>query len=398
MSRIAIDGGEPVRDDFLFFHRSSVGKEELDEIAGAFQSGWLTTGPRTSLFEERFAGYLGGEGHVVGLNSCTAGLHLGLVALGVGPGDEVITSPITFPSTANVIEHQGAKTVFVDVEPDTLLMDVAKLEDAITPKTKVIMPVHYAGQPCDMPTIMSIGEKHKVRVVEDAAHAIEAKIAGKHCGTFGDVGAFSFYATKNMTCGEGGAACTNSDEIREKLVVLRLHGLSKDAWRRYDKGGFAHYECVAPGFKYNMMDIQAAMLLRQLEKLDEFAHRRHQIVLRYDAVFGDMPELRVLGRKENVTHAHHIYPIMLELDRLTTDRDGFLNAMQAENIGVAVHFRALHLHPYYRDKYGFSRGDFPHAERASDSLVSIPLYPALTDNDVESVIGAVDKLMKHFKR
>lgn len=395
--KLAIEGGKPVRDDFLFFHRSSVGKEEVDEIADSFRSGWLTTGPKTALFEKRFGRYLGAP-HVAGLNSCTAGLHLGLVTLGVDEGDEVITTPITFPSTANVIEHQRAKTVFVDVDPDTLLMDSTLLESAITPRTKVVIPVHYAGHPCDMPAIMAVAEKHKVRVVEDCAHAIEAKIDGQHCGTFGDVGAFSFYATKNITSGEGGAACVQTPELRAEFVALRLHGLTKDAWKRYDKGGFAHYECVTPGFKYNMMDVQAAMLLHQLDRLDGFARRRREIVSIYDAELSHMPELKPLARKDNVEHAHHLYPITLKLERLSCDRDRFLNAMQAENIGMAVHFRALHLHPYYRNKYGFKEGDFPNAERASDRLVSLPLYPSLTDQDVRSVIAAVDKIITNYRQ
>ncbi len=397
MSKLAIDGGKPVRDDFLFFHKSSVGREEVDEIADSFRSGWLTTGPKTALFERRFAQYLGAP-HVAGLNSCTAGLHLGLVTLGVAQDDEVITTPITFPSTANVIEHQRAKTVFVDVEPDTLLMDPVLLESAITPRTKVVIPIHYAGHPCDMPAIMAIVARHGVRVVEDCAHAIEAEIDGKHCGTFGDVGAFSFYATKSITSGEGGAACLRTRELQDEFVVLRLHGLTKDAWKRYDKGGFAHYECVAPGFKYNMMDVQAAMLLHQLDRLEGFARRRREIVSIYDAALSHMPELKPLARKDNVQHAHHLYPIVLKLERLSCDRDQFLNAMQAENIGMAVHFRALHLHPYYREKYGFETGDFPNAEHASERLVSLPLYPSLTDADVRSVVAAVDKIITNYRR
>jgi len=397
VSKLAIDGGKPVRDDFLFFHRSSVGKEEVDEIADSFASGWLTTGPKTALFEKRFAEYLGAP-NVAGLNSCTAGLHLGLATLGVGEGDEVITTPITFPSTANVIEHQRARTVFVDVDPDMLLMDPALLEDAITPRTKVLIPVHFAGHPCDMPAIMAVADKHELHVVEDCAHAIEASINGQHCGTFGDVGAFSFYATKNITCGEGGAACVKTPELRAEFVALRLHGLTKDAWKRYDKDGFAHYECVAPGFKYNMMDVQAAMLLHQLDKLDGFARRRREIVAAFDAALGQIPEIRPLARKNGIQHAHHIYPILLELEQLNCDRDQFLNAMQAENIGIAVHFRALHLHPYYREKYGFKEGDFPNAERASERLVSLPLYPSLTDEDVRSVIAAVEKITTNYRK
>ncbi|RLC46257.1 MAG: UDP-4-amino-4,6-dideoxy-N-acetyl-beta-L-altrosamine transaminase [Candidatus Coatesbacteria bacterium] len=395
--KLAIDGGKPVRDDFLFFHRSSVGRDELNEIADSFASGWLTTGPKTAEFERRFADYLGASA-VVGLNSCTAGLHLGLVALGIGEGDEVITTPITFPSTANVIEHQRARTVFVDVEPDTLLIDPKRLEEAITPRTRAAIPVHYAGHPCDMGRIMEIAKEHGIHVIEDCAHAIEAKIGGRHCGTFGEVGAFSFYATKNITCGEGGAACVKSEDLRDKLTVLRLHGLTKDAWKRYDKGGFAHYECVVPGFKYNMMDIQAAMLLHQLDKLEGFARRRREIVAMYDDAFREMPEVQPLARRPGIEHAHHIYPMLLDLERLNCSRDEFLNAMQAENIGVAVHFRALHLHPHYREKYGFRPGDFPNAEHASNRLVSVPLYPSLTDEDVKTVIAAIDKIVAHFRR
>ena len=395
--KLAIEGGKPVRNDFLFYHRSTVGQEELDEIADCFRSGWLTTGPKTALFEKRFGDFLGAP-YVVGLNSCTAGLHLGLVTLGVGEGDEVITTPITFPSTANVIEHQRAKTVFVDVDPDTLLMDPALFEQAVTPRTKAAIPVHLAGFPCDMQSIMAVAEEHGVQVVEDCAHAIESKIAGKHCGTFGAVGAFSFYATKNITSGEGGAVCVATPELRDECLALRLHGLTKDAWKRYDKGGFAHYECVAPGYKYNMMDIQAAMLLHQLDRLEGFASRRREIASTYDAAFCHKPELRLLGTRDGVEHAHHLYPILLQLERLSCDRDQFLNAMQAENIGVAVHFRALHLHPYYVARYGFKQGDFPNAERAGESLVSLPLYPALKNDDVESVIAAVEKIIANYRR
>ncbi|MBN1592633.1 MAG: DegT/DnrJ/EryC1/StrS family aminotransferase [Candidatus Coatesbacteria bacterium] len=392
-----MDGGKPVRDDFLFFHKSSVGREEVEEIADSFESGWLTTGPKTAEFERRFAEYLGAPS-VVGLNSCTAGLHLGLVVMGVEEGDEVITTPITFPSTANVIEHQRATTVFVDVEPETLLMDPTGLERAITSKTRAITPVHYAGHPCDMPAIMQIAGDNGIRVVEDCAHAIESTLDGRHCGTFGDIGAFSFYATKNITCGEGGAACVNSEELRDRLIVLRLHGLTKDAWKRYDKGGFAHYECVVPGFKYNMMDIQAAMLLHQLGKLNAFAERRRAIVHKYDESLTQIPELRPLTRRSNIQHAHHIYPVLLQLDMLKCSRDQFLNAMQAENIGMAVHFRALHLHPYYVQKHGFKRGDFPNAEKASESLVSLPLYPAMSDHDILTVIEAVERVVANYRR
>jgi len=397
MGRLAIDGGKPVRDEFLFFHRSSIGSEELDEVADVFASGWLTTGPKTELFERRFAEYLGAR-FVVGLNSCTAGLHLALVALGVGPGDEVITTPITFPSTANVIELCGARTVFVDVEPDTLLMDVSLLESAVSAKTKAIIPVHYAGQPCDMSRIMAIANQRNLYVIEDAAHAIEAQIEGKHCGTFGQVGSFSFYATKNITCGEGGAVSTNSVELRDRLVVLRLHGLTKDAWRRYDKSGFVHYECVEPGFKYNMSDIQAAMLLAQLGKMERFAARRAEIVKAYDEAFAEIPEVKPLCRKPDRIHAHHIYVVLLKTESLAISRDRFLAAMQAENIGVAVHFRALHLHPYYRNKYGFQPGDFPNAEYASERIMSLPLYPSLSDTDVEVVVEAVKKVIEHSRR
>ena len=386
-----------MRTTFLPFHQPSMGPEEEAEVLDTLRSGWLTTGSKTQRFEADFARYLGAS-HALGVTSCTAAMHLGLIALGVGPGDEVITSPITFPATANVIVHVGATPVFVDVEPNTLNMDVQQLEGHITPRTRAIMPVHFAGHPCQMDALMDIARAHRLAVVEDCAHAIESTLHGRHMGTWGDVGAFSFYPTKSMTTGEGGMLVTGSPGLAERIEVLRLHGISRDAWKRYGREGFRHWETLSAGFKYNMYDLQAALGLAQLPKLDGFWTRRRAIALAYDAALAPMPEIGRLGILDAVRPAYHLYVVILRIEELSRSRDEILNALQKENIGIGVHFRALHLQPFYRDSFGFQPGQLPVAEHATDRILSLPLYPAMTDGDVADTIAAVTKVIAHSRR
>jgi dTDP-4-amino-4,6-dideoxygalactose transaminase len=392
--RLAIDGGPPVRPTFLPYHRPSIGPEEEAEVLDTLRSGWLTTGPKTQRFEAEFARRLGAA-HALGVTSCTAAMHLALVALGVGPGDEVITSPITFPATANVIVHVGATPVFVDVEPGTLNLDMKQVEARITPRTRAIIPVHFAGHLCQMDTLMALARAHDLRVIEDCAHTIEATLHGKNAGTWGDAGAFSFYATKNITTAEGGMLVTSSRDMAERIEILRLHGISRDAWKRYGHEGFKHWETLNAGFKYNMYDLQAAIGLAQLPKLEGFWERRRAIFRAYDEAFAALPSLGRLDVLDSVRHSYHLYVVMLRTEEMSRGRDEILDALQAENIGVGVHFRALHLQPFYRERFGFRAGQLPVAEYASERILSLPLYPAMQDRDVDDVIAAVIKVMGH---
>jgi dTDP-4-amino-4,6-dideoxygalactose transaminase len=386
------------RATFLPYHQPWLGPEEEASVLETMRSGWITTGPKTKQFERELADYVGAR-HCVAVNSCTAALHLALEAIGVGPGDEVITSPITFASTANVIVHQGATPVFVDVEPDTINLDATRLEAAITPKTKAIIPVHLFGQACDMDAIEATARRHNLAVVEDAAHAIGADYKGRRIGGSGNMTAFSFYATKNITSGgEGGALTTNDAALADRVAILSLHGISRDAWKRYSASGYKHWDLIVPGYKYNMFDLQAAVALPQLAKIEAFWERRAALKARMDAAFDDVPEITRPAVRSGSKHAYHLYPIVVRTEELTTDRDGIMEAIQAEHIGVGVHFRAVHLHPYYEQAWGFRRGMFPHAEYYSDRTISLPLYPKMTDADADDVIAVVRAVIAAYRK
>ena len=360
------------------------------------RSGWITTGPRTKQFEKTLAAYVGST-HAVGVNSCTAALELALEAAGVGAGDEVITSPITFASTANVIVHRGARPVFVDVEPSTLNLDASRLAAAITPKTRAIIPVDFAGHPADLDEIMAIARRHSLVVIEDAAHAIGAEYRGRRVGSVADMTAFSFYATKNITCGEGGALTSDTAEWAERIGFMALLGISRDAWKRYSAEGYQHWDIIYPGHKFNMFDLQGALVQSQLSKIDAFYERRVALKKRLDAGLRDLPEVGFPDEKPGITHAYHLYPIIIRREMLKADRDQVMHAIQAENVGVGVHFRAVHLQPYYVETFGFKRGDFPHAEYYSDRTISLPFYPRMTDRDAEDVIEAVRTVITRFR-
>lgn len=385
-----------MRTTFLTFSPPYISREEINEVVDTLSSDWITTGPKTKKFETEIATFLGAES-ALALNSCTAGLHLALVVLGIGSGDEVITTPMTFCSTVNVIEHIGARPVLVDVEPETLNISPFSIENAITPRTRAVIPVHYTGHPCEMDVIMKIAREHQLFVIEDAAHALSAHYKGKVVGTIGDLTAFSFYATKNLTTAEGGML-TGDQELIEKARSLSLHGMNRDAWKRYDKGGSWYYEVDAPGFKYNMTDIQASIGLQQLKKLDVFQERRHEIVKRYNEAFVSCPCLQIPVHRPYVEHAWHLYSLRLNLETLKIDRDQFIDEMKERNIGTSVHFIPIHLHPYYRRKYGYQPEDFPVAYSNFLRLVSLPLYPRMSNKDVDDVIGAVLNVVERYKR
>lgn len=396
-SKLAIDRGRPVRKDFLIFGSPFILEPEIEEVSKTLRSGWLGTGPKTHEFERKFSEYIGSK-WAVALSSCTSGLFLALDVLGIADESEVITSPLTFPATANVVVHHRAKPIFVDIEKETMNIDPEKIESKVGPKTKAIIPVHFAGRPCKMDRLMEIARGHNLHVVEDAAHAIETDYKSQKIGTIGDITAFSFYVTKNLVTGEGGMITTNNRRWAEEIRVKSLHGISADAWKRYSAEGFRPYDTIYPGYKYNMTDIQASLGLHQLMRLEDNLRIREKYWRRYNEAFSEVPQITIPLEEENIKHARHLYTILLDLDRLKITRDQFIAALKAENIGTGVHFRALHLHSYYRKTWGWKRGDFPIAEYVSDRTVSLPLSAKLTEEDVDDVIKAVQKVIHHFKR
>jgi dTDP-4-amino-4,6-dideoxygalactose transaminase len=389
---LALLGGQPVRSTFLPFHRPALGAEEEAEVVAALRSGWLTMGPRTHRLEALLRDYLGAP-HAVAVSSCTAALHLALVGLGIGPGDEVITTPLGFASTANVLVHIGAVPVFADVEPDTLNLDPGAVAARIGPRTKAILPVHLHGQPCDMEALQALAARHGLYLIEDAAHAIEAEYRGRRMGSGSAAAAFSFYATKNMTTGEGGMLVTANAALAERAEILRLHGMSRDAWKRYGTEGFRHWDILLPGYKYNLSDVLAAIGLAQFPKLEKFWHERRRLFQAYDAALAGLPEVIRPVVRPDVRSAYHVYSIRVAVEQLGWTRDQIMAAIQAENVGLGVHFRALHLHPYYRDHLGFRRGLCPVAEAASDRLFSLPLFPGMTEAEVHDAAAAVGKVL-----
>ncbi len=376
-----------MRNEFLPFSPPSLGDAERNEVLDTLNSDWITTGPKTKAFEVKLAQYLGAP-EIVALNSCTAGLHVGLVALGIGPGDEVIVPAMTFCATANVVEHVGARPILVDVCPDTLNLDPEAAARAITPRTKAIIPVHYAGHPVDLDPIFELARKHGLVVMEDAAHAIPAKYKGVLVGSRDNLAAFSFYATKNLTTVEGGCL-TGAPALVDKARIIGHHGMNRDAWKRFDKSGSWYYEVVLPGFKYNMTDVQAAIGLHQLDRLEGFQRRRREVVATYAHGLGSMKAIQLPVERPEVESAWHLYVIRLNLAHLTIDRNAFIEELKARNIGISVHYLPVHMHPFYRDKYGYRPEDCPVAADAFSRMLTLPLHPGLSDEDVQDVVDAV---------
>jgi dTDP-4-amino-4,6-dideoxygalactose transaminase len=382
-----------VRNTPLPFHRPWIDDDEIAEVVDTLRSGWLTMGPKTLQFEEQFAAYVGAK-YAIAVNSATAGLHLALDAVGVGPGDEVITSPYTFTSTAAVVVHLKATPVFVDVRPDTLTIDPLQVQAKITRRTKAVIPVHLAGLPCEMDPLLELGSTHGLRIIEDAAHALPASYKARRVGSIGDLTVFSFYATKNITTGEGGMVTTDDATLAGHLRTRRLHGISRDAWKRYTAEGNWYYEVDYPGYKYNMTDLNAALGLQQLRKADRFHGVRGYYANLYQLGLSDMPELTLPETPPEVQHAWHLYLIRLNPDLLTIDRNTFFQLLRQENIGASVHFIPLHIQPYYRNTFGYKPEDFPNALRAYECVISLPLYPRMSEADVWDVIRAVRRIVE----
>jgi perosamine synthetase len=382
---------------FLSFHIPEIGEEEVASVVETLRSGWLTTGTKVKQFEGDFARYIGAH-QTVAVNSGTAALHLALDAIGIHEGDEVIIPTMTFTATAEVVVYFNARPVLIDCEADTLNLDAAQIESKITRNTKAIIPVHIAGHPCAMAPIMEIARRHNLRVVEDAAHALPAHYHGQMVGTIGDITCFSFYATKTITTGEGGIAATDNDEWADRMRMMSLHGISKDAWKRYSSEGSWYYEVNCPGFKYNLTDIAAALGIEQLKKCDRFWQARKRIAQRYTDAFADIAEVQTPVCRPDVQNAWHLYVIQLNLQRLRIARNEFIEALKKENIGTSVHFIPLHLHPYYRNSLKHDPNDFPNASGAFERIVSLPIYPRMTEGDVQRVIASVKKIVSNHRR
>lgn len=380
-----------VRDTFLPYCLPLIGEEEIWEVVDTLRSGWLTSGPKVKRFEEEFARYLDVK-HAIAVSSCTAALQVSLAALGIGPGDEVIVPTLTFCATGNVVAQLGATPVVVDVDSN-FQISLEAIERAVTLRTRALIPVHYAGQVCNLDEILGLASKHGIAVVEDAAHAVGCEYNGKKIGARTQAAAFSFYAIKNMTTGEGGMITTNDGELADRMRVLSLHGMSHDAWKRYTVAGSWYYEVVALGFKYNMTDVQAAIGIHQLRRLNGFIARRQEIAAAYDQAFSGMPELLIPPRLPNRNHVFHLYPIRLQTARLRLDRAQFIEELRRRNIGASVHFIPLHRHPLYRDRFGCRPELFPVGEHIYQGLLSLPLYPKMTRQDVADVVAAVQEIV-----
>jgi dTDP-4-amino-4,6-dideoxygalactose transaminase len=384
------------REDFIVFGSPAIGEQEIEEVVATIKSGWLGTGPRVAEFERNFAAYESAK-YVAAVSSCTAALHLSVLAAGIKPGDEVITTPMTFCATVNVIIHGGAKPVLADVDPRTMNIDPKQVKAKITPRTRAIMPVHFAGRSCDMDGLMEIARRFNLKVIGDCAHAIETEYKGRKVGTFGDFGCFSFYVTKNVITGEGGAVVAQKKEDIDRIKVLSLHGMSKDAWKRFSSEGYKHYEVVEPGFKYNMMDLQAAIGIHSLSRVEQNWSRRQEIWNRYQEAFAEMPVTCPSDPEPNTRHAYHLYTILVDEAKTGISRDKFLNAITAQGIGVGVHYLSIPEYSYYQRTFGWKAEDYPNAMRIGRETVSLPLSAKLTDKDVEDVIEAVRRVTEKGK-
>ena len=390
----AVPAGQP----FLPFHKPSIGEEEIAAVVDTLRSGWLTMGPKTRAFEEAFAERIGVP-NAVAVSSATAGLHLGLDALGIGEGDEVLVPTLTFASTAATVIHTGARPVLVDCEPDTLDFSVADAIRKWTPRTKAMVPVHFGGHPCDMDAILALAAERQVPVMEDAAHALPARYRGRTIGTLSTLTVFSFYATKNLATGEGGMVVGRDGELLERIRGRRLHGMTRDAWKRYSKDGSWRYDVAYPGFKYNMTDLNAALGLVQLQRLDAMQARRAEIIARYQEALAEVDELLELPTvRPDIDHAWHLFAVRVRPERLRIGRDEVIQELTAAGIGTSVHFIPLHEHSYYRDVLGVRASELPVATREWQRVISLPLYPELTDDDVERVADSLRGILRRHRR
>ena len=393
----AISGGTPIRREYLVFGRPFIGDEEVADVIEVLRSGWLGTGPRAARFEEAFARYVGAR-VAVAVSSCTAALHLSLLASGVGPGDEVVVPSMTFVASANSVIHVGATPVLCDVDLGTQNVRPEDVERVLTPRTRAVMPVHFAGRSVDMSSLRALTDARGLAIISDAAHAIETTHRGLSLPAYAPLTAYSFYPTKNLTTGEGGMVVTNDLALADRVRRLRLHGLSADAWKRFSDDGFKHYEAVEPGYKYNLTDLQAAIGLRQLERIEAAAERRRAVWARYLEAFGELPMDLPAAAEPGDRHALHLFTVLLRLDALRVDRDAVAQALHLEGIGTGVHYRAVHLHAYYRERFRWSVESLPNADAISARTLSLPCSAALSDADVTDVIEGVCRVMSYYRR
>ncbi len=383
--------------DYLLFHKPFISEEEIDEMVDTLRSGWLSMGPKTIKFEEEFNKYIGAKKSVA-VSSWTAAGHLTLEAFGVEKGDEVIVPTMTFPATAEIVCYFGATPIIVDVDQDTLNISIEEIEKAITPKTKAIIPVHYGGQPCDLDEINEIAKAHNLKVLEDAAHSLPATYKGKKIGTISDVTCFSFYATKTLSTGEGGMICTNDQEIAERCAIMRLHGINRDAWKRYSEAGSWYYEVVAPGYKYNFTDLQASLGLPQLKKVDVMWEWRKKIAARYTEALKDFDLITLHTIKSDRESSWHLFPIRLNLEMITKNRAQIIEELKNKNVGVGVHFMPVHQHLYYSETFNLDDKNYPVASAAFPRLMSLPIYPGMSDESVEKVINILTEILNKYRR
>jgi dTDP-4-amino-4,6-dideoxygalactose transaminase len=383
--------------NFLPFHRALIEEEEINAVLGVLQSGWLTTGPRVQEFEAAFARYIGAT-HALAVNSCTAALHLALAAIGIEEGDEVILPTMTFAASGEVVLYFKARPVLVDCLDGSFHMDPEQIERAITRRTRAILPVHYAGYPCDMDRILDIAQRHSLKVIEDAAHALPASYKGRPVGTLGDITCFSFYATKTLTTGEGGMAATENPEYAERMRVLSLHGISRDAWKRYTSEGSWRYDVLEPGYKYNFTDLQAALGLAQLAKCDSMSANRAAIANRYNQALASLDAFETPAAPPNVEHAWHLYVLLVNASALRIGRDRVIEELKQRGIGTSVHFIPLHLHSLYRNRLGYTHGQFPNAEARFERAISLPIYPGMQQVDIDRVIEALHDVAREYRR
>jgi UDP-4-amino-4,6-dideoxy-N-acetyl-beta-L-altrosamine transaminase len=395
-SSLAIHGGQPVRSSLLPYGKQDVDETDLQAVLEVLQSDWLTTGPKVSEFEQDFASLVNVR-EAVAVSSGTAALHAAAYALDLKPGDEVIVSPMTFAASANCVVYQGANPIFADVDPDTLLIDPARVEEKINPRVKAIVAVDYAGQACEYEALRKIAASHNLKIIDDACHAVGGSYQDQPVGSLADLSTFSFHPVKHLTTGEGGMITTNDADYAQRMRVFRNHGITTDHRQRAEQGGF-FYEMVDLGYNYRLTDIQCSLGITQLRRLPESVRRRQSIAAYYDDAFRDMSEVRPLLTREDVSHAYHLYIVQFDLEQLTVDRNEIFAALRAEGIGVNVHYIPVHLHPFYRQRFGTGPGLCPIAEGAYERLITLPIFPQMSTSDIDDVIEAVRKVVREYRR
>ena len=397
MEKPAIEGGKPIIEEFLPYGKQWLDEKEINEVVDTLKSSWITTGPKMRKFEENFKHFKGSK-YAVAVNSGTAALHISTSSINIKPGDEVITTPLTFVASANCVVYRGGTPVFADIKKDTYNIDPKEIEKKITKKTKAILPVHFAGQPCDMDEISEIARNHHLYVIEDAAHAIDAEYKGKKIGNISNLTTFSFHPVKNITTAEGGMVTTNDDELYEKLLMFRTHGISRDAVKRFGKEGGFYYDMQYLGFRYNLSELHSAIGIHQLNKLESFQKRRQEIVKIYNRELQNIDNIIIPFVKKDIKHSWHLYVIQIEIEKLKVDRDFIFKALREENIGVNVHYIPVHYHSYYVQNYGFEKGKLPNVEWLFPRIITIPIFAKMSNDDVYDVINAIEKVLSYYKK